>query len=79
MSKLIDKIEQAQQEAPRRLGFGPPTEQRRPPLPLLIGVSGPAQGVPSHEMEKHLDAIVFRAHSSKGALVTEAGQSPGPG
>ncbi|MSQ41112.1 MAG: hypothetical protein EXR55_05560 [Dehalococcoidia bacterium] len=78
MSKLIDKIEQAQQAAPRRLGFGPSTEQRHPPLPLLIGISGPAQGVPSSEMEKHLDAIVFQVNRPKGALGKKADPGRGP-
>jgi hypothetical protein len=72
MSKLIDKIEQAQQETPRRLGFGPSTEQQRPPLPLLIGISKPGRGVPPLEMGKHLDAIVFRVNSQKGAMAKKA-------
>ena len=78
MSKLLDKIEKASQERPRHMGFGPVTQERAIPLPLLIGVGTPGTAPLSDDLARHLDGVLFRLEGTQEleALTTSEGMPP---
>ncbi len=78
MSKLFDKIEQAQQEPARRMGFAPAPKQQPNAFPLLIGVMEPGRGLPPQEVSRHLDALVFRASGDGPFAAPSKGQGGSP-
>ena len=78
MSALLDKIEKAHQESPRRMGFGPSTKERTPPLPLLVGVARPEVGSPAQEVSQHLDALLFKVNTIQEVEALSKDQTVSP-